>query len=159
MDIAIVIILCLIGLVLILLEIFLIPGITFVAIAGILFLVGGIYYAFSQIGTTAGVITSLVSALGTGFAIIYLIKSKVLDKTIALKTDINSTISSEIQLNISEGDIGMTVSRLNPVGKVKVNGVTMEAKTLGDFIDEDTEIIVLKATPTQLTVTTNINNS
>jgi membrane-bound ClpP family serine protease len=89
-----------------------------------------------------------------GFALVYLVKSKALDR-IALKTDIDSTVADKELSNISEGDKGITVSRLNPIGKVRVNNITMEAKTLGGFIDENTEITVLKVFPTQLIVITN----
>jgi membrane-bound ClpP family serine protease len=151
MDIAIVIILCLIGIILILLEIFLIPGITFAAIAGGLFYVGSIWYAYSQLGTMGGTITLISSILVFGIAFIWLIKSKALE-TIALKTDIQSTVASGDSLKIKEGDEGIALSRLNPMGKVRVNGITMEAKSLGEFIDEETAIVVVKVYATQLTV-------
>jgi len=151
MDIFVVIVLCLVGLVLILLEIFLIPGITIAAIVGALFSVGGIYYAFSSLGTMGGLITLIVNLVIFGFSFFFLIKSRALDN-IALKTDINSTVASKDSLNISEGDEGVCISRLNPIGKVKVNNITMEGKALSDFVDEDTEIVVVKVSPTQLIV-------
>jgi membrane-bound ClpP family serine protease len=153
MDIAIVIILCLLGIVLILLEIFLIPGITFAAIAGGLFYAGSIWYAYSHLGPFGGTITLILSILVFGIIFVWLIKSKALE-TIALKTDIQSTVATEDSLNIKEGDTGNTISRLNPIGKVRVNGITMEAKSLSEFIDEETEIIVTKVSPTQLIVKT-----
>ena len=152
MDILIVIILCLLGLILILIEIFLIPGITLMAIAGIVFVGGGIYYAFSQIGTGAGFLTLLISLLCVGAAFVYLVKSKALDKTIGLKTNIDSSVASNDYQHISAGDTGITISRLNPIGKVKVNGITIEAKSLDNFIDEEVEVEVLKVSPTQLIV-------
>jgi membrane-bound ClpP family serine protease len=152
MNILIVIILCLLGIILILIEIFLIPGITITAVAGGAFLVGGIYYAF-HLGTPVGVIALLSTAFVFGIAFVYLIKSKALE-TIALKTNIDSTVASNDSLKISEGDEGVAVSRLNPIGKVKVNDIIMEGKSLGDFIDEDAEIVVIKVTPTQLIVKT-----
>ena len=154
MDILIVIALCFIGIVLILVEIFLIPGLTLTAIAGAAFSIGGVYYAFKNIGTTAGVITLISVIAVIGFAFVYLIKSKALDK-IALKTDINSTVGSKELPDIAEGDTGITISRLNPIGKVRVNNITIEAKTLSDFIDENTEVKVIKVFSTQLIVTTN----
>jgi membrane-bound ClpP family serine protease len=153
MDIAIVIVLCLVGIVLILLEIFLIPGVTFAAIAGTIFYAGSIYYAYSHLGTLGGTITLISSILVFGIVFIWLVKSKALE-TIALKTNIQSTVATEDSLKIKAGDTGNTISRLNPIGKVQVNGVTMEAKSLGEFIDEETEIIVVKVSPTQLIVTT-----
>jgi len=153
MDILIVIVLCLIGIILILVEIFLIPGLTITAIGGAAFSIGGIYYAFRNLGTTAGIITLLLVIAIIGAAFVYLIKSKALDR-IALKTNIKSTVADKESLDISVGDTGVSVSRLNPMGKVRVNNITMEAKTLGGFIDENTAIKVVKVSPSQLIVTT-----
>jgi len=154
MDILIVIVLCLIGIILILVEIFLIPGLTITAIAGAAFSIGGIYYAFRNLGATAGIITLLLLITIIAIAFIYLIKSKALD-SIALKTNLKSTVADKELSGISEGDTGISVSRLNPMGKVRVNNITMEAKTLGGFIDENTAIKVIKVSPSQLIVTNN----
>jgi membrane-bound ClpP family serine protease len=152
MDILIVIILCVIGILLILIEIFLIPGLTFTAIAGAVFSLGGVYYAFRFLGTAAGIITLISVAVIIGIAFVYLVKSKALDR-IALQTDIDSTVASKELPDISAGDTGISISRLNPIGKVRVNNITMEAKTLSDFIDENTTVTVVKVSPTQLVVT------
>jgi membrane-bound ClpP family serine protease len=153
MDVIIITVLCLIGILLILVEIFLIPGLTITALTGAVFSIAGIYYAFRSYGVWGGSIT-LVSTLAIiGIAFICLVKSKALD-TISLKTDIGSTVASNDSVNIAVGDEGISISRLNPMGKVRVNSITMEAKTLGEFVDEHTEIVVLKVSPTQLTVKT-----
>jgi membrane-bound ClpP family serine protease len=156
MDILIVIVLCTIGIALILVEIFLIPGLSIPGIAGAAFSIWGIYYAFRHLGTTAGIITLLLVVVSICSAFIYLIKSKALD-SIALKTKINSTVAEKDLPHISEGDKGVSLSRLNPMGKVRINNITMEAKTLGEFIDENTSVIVIKVLPSQLIVTTDNN--
>jgi membrane-bound ClpP family serine protease len=153
MDIIIVIVLCLLGIVLILIEIFLIPGITIAGIAGGLFAVGAIYYAFSHLGVAGGTIALIFSLILFGIAFVYLVKSKALD-TIALKTNIQSTVASGDALKINEGDEGISISRLNPMGKVKINDIVIEAKSLGEFINEETAIVVVKVSPTQLIVKT-----
>ncbi len=152
MDIFIVIVLCFVGILLVLLEIFLIPGVTFALIAGLLFGAGGVFYAYSELGMIGGTVTLVSMLILFGAAFIWLIKSKALDKTIALNTDINSTVAGNDSLKIKEGDEGFCLSRLNPIGKVKVNGVTMEAKSFGDFIDEGTPVMVVKVNPMQLIV-------
>jgi len=152
MDILIVIVLCAIGIALILVEIFLIPGLTIAGIAGAAFSIGGVYYAFRHIGTEAGLIVLVMVVVSIGAAFIYLVKSKALDR-IALKTNIDSSVAAKELPDISAGDKGITVSRLNPIGKVRVNNITMEAKTLGEFLDENTDITVIKVSSTQLIVT------
>jgi len=142
-----------VGIILILLEIFLIPGITFAAVAGGLFSIGAIWYAYSSLGVSGGTITLISSILVFGIAFLWLIKSKALEN-IALKTNIQSTVASGEFSKIKEGDEGTSISRLNPMGKVRVNEVVMEAKSLGEFIDEETKIVVVKVSPTQLIVKT-----
>jgi membrane-bound ClpP family serine protease len=105
-------------------------------------------------GSTGGIITLLSVAAIIGIAFVYLIKSKALDR-IALKSNINSTVAAKELPEISAGDTGISISRLNPMGKVRINDITMEAKTLGEFIDENTQIKVIKVSPTQLIVTIN----
>ena len=150
-NVLIVVALCLVGVLLILAEIFLIPGITLAAIAGIAVSVGGIYYAFHNLGPAAGFITLFAVLLVIGIACIFLVKSKAVDR-IALKTDIDSTITTGEELNIAVGDEGIAFSRLNPIGKVQVKDTVMEGKSMGDFIDERTPIVVIQVSPNQLIV-------
>ncbi|MDR0542500.1 MAG: hypothetical protein LBH19_09875 [Dysgonamonadaceae bacterium] len=151
MDLLIVIVLCLIGVLLILAEIFLIPGLTITIVAGIAATIGGIYYAFSHLGATAGIIALFSVLLIIGIACIYLVKSKAMDN-IALKTDIDSTITTGETLDIVAGDEGIALSRMNPIGKVKVKDTIMEGKSIDDYIDERTPIVVTGVGPSQLIV-------
>ena len=152
MDIFITIVLCLVGILLVLIEIFLIPGVTFTLVAGLMFGAGGVFYAWSKLGTVEGAVTLVSMLVLFGIAFVCLLKSKTLDNTIALKTDIDSTIATDAACHIKEGDEGISLSRLNPIGKVRINDVVMEAKSLGDFIDENTAVVVVKVSPVQLLV-------
>jgi len=153
MHIIVIVVLCIIGILLILAEIFLIPGLTITALGGAAFSIAGIFYAFRSYGVWGGGIT-LVSVLAIiGAAFVYLVRSKALDR-ISLKTDVGSTVASGDSVHISVGDEGISISRLNPMGKVRVNNITMEAKTFGEFVDENTKIVVLKVSPNQLIVKT-----
>jgi membrane-bound ClpP family serine protease len=152
MDIFIVIVLCFVGVLLILLEIFLIPGVTFALVAGLLFGAGGVLYSYSKLGAIQGTVTLVLMLVLFGTTFIWLVKSKTLDSTIALKTDIDSTVATNDALHVKEGDEGISLSRLNPIGKVRVNGITMEAKSLGEFIDEKSPVVVVKVKPVQLIV-------
>ena len=152
MDIFITTVLLFLGIILILAEIFLLPGITIAMIGGALFVGGGLFYAYTHLGIEGGNIALAISILIFLFTFFWLIKSKTINK-IGLKTDINSTVADKkLMTEIKEGDEGITVSRLNPMGKVKVKHITVEAKTLGGFVDEDVEVVVLKVSPTQIVV-------
>ena len=158
MDIFITVILLALGIILVLAEIFLLPGITIAIIGGIIFIGGGLYYAYSHLGLVGGNIALIVSIIVFLITFVWLIKSKAIN-IIGLKTDIDSTVADEkLMVEIKEGDEGITVSRLNPVGKVKVNQMTVEAKTLDGFIDEDVKVVVLKVYPTQIVVKELVGN-
>jgi membrane-bound ClpP family serine protease len=134
----------LLGIIFLLVEIFLLPGITVSGIAGFIFLVGGIGYAYMYLGTVAGNISVLVTGLLLAGSFIYFIKSKSL-RRISLTTNIDSKVDTSDLAKINIGDEGITQSRLNPIGKVFINNVTVEAKSInGELIDEDTEVVVNK---------------
>lgn len=143
-DIIIVTLVILLGIIFLLAEIFLLPGITISGVAGLIFFVGGIVYAYMYMGSWAGNITMVISVFLLLGSFLYFIKSKSL-KRIALTTNIDATVDMSDLKKINVGDIGITQSRLNPMGKVTVNGITVEAKSMnGEMIDEDTEIEVIK---------------
>ncbi len=134
----------LLGIIFLLAEIFLLPGITISGIAGFIFLVGGIAYAYMYIGTMAGNLTLIISALLIMGSFIYFIKSKSL-RRISLNTKIDSKVDNSDLKKINIGDEGITQSRLNPIGKVFINDLTVEAKSIdGQMIDEDTVVVVNK---------------
>ncbi|HHW80237.1 MAG TPA: hypothetical protein GX746_00850 [Bacteroidales bacterium] len=134
----------LLGIIFLLAEIFLLPGITISGIAGFIFLVGGIAYAYMYIGTMAGNLTLIISALLIMGSFIYFIKSKSL-RRISLNTNIDSKVDNSDLKKINIGDEGITQSRLNPIGKVFINDLTVEAKSIdGQMIDEDTVVVVNK---------------
>ena len=143
-DLIIVSLVILLGIVFLLAEIFLLPGLTVSGIAGFIFLVGGIAYAYMYMGTRAGNFTLVISTFLLMGSFLYFIKSKSL-RRIALTTNIDAKVDTSDLLKIKKGDIGITQSRLNPIGKVFINDLTVEAKSIdGEMIDEDTEVEVIK---------------
>ena len=143
-DLIIVSLVILLGIIFLLAEIFLLPGLTVSGIAGFIFLVGGIAYAYMYMGTRAGNFTLVISTFLLLGSFLYFIKSKSL-RRIALTTNIDAKVDTSDLLKIKKGDIGITQSRLNPIGKVFINGLTVEAKSIdGEMIDEDTEVEVIK---------------
>jgi len=75
--------------------------------------------------------------------IYYFFKSRA-GKKMLLETKIDGKVESFVDNSINIGDTGKTLGRMNPMGKVKVNGITLEAKSNGEFIDPGTEITVTK---------------
>ena len=132
------------GILFLLIEIFLLPGISIAGIAGATFLVGGIIYSYMFLGSTAGNISLAASAVALGLTFFGLLKSKSLDR-ISLNTNIDDKVDNSYLLKIAAGDTGVAISRLNPIGKILVNDIIAEGKSFdGEFIEENTEIVVTK---------------
>jgi membrane-bound ClpP family serine protease len=158
-NIIIVTLVILLGIIFLLAEIFLLPGITISGIAGFIFLIGGIAYAYMYMGTMAGNMTLIISAFLIMGSFLYFIKSKSL-RRISLTTNIDSKVDMSDLQKIKVGDVGITQSRLNPMGKVFINDLTVEAKSIdGQMIDEDTEVIVNKIDWANIIVSINTNET
>lgn len=140
----ILIIVMLVAILLGLAELFLFPGITIAGLGGLLFAGGGLYYAYS-LGGTVGNVTLVCSIVLFVAGIIWFMRSRSLNK-IALNTDVDSRLESSHDLGIREGDEGMSVSRLAPIGRAKFGSQSVEARSENGFIDENTSVIVTKVT-------------
>jgi membrane-bound ClpP family serine protease len=151
MDFAIVAILLIFGVALMLVEIFLLPGLSIAGIGGVLFLFGGIYYAYAFISPEAGHFTLVASLVLMAVAVWIFLRSRALEK-MSLKTNIEGKNDPMQGMSINEGDQGHTVSRLAPMGKVRINGQVVEAKAIDDFIDQDTMVKVIKVQSTNILV-------
>lgn len=131
-----------VAIVLILLEIFMLPGITVAGVGGFLFAAGGLIYAYS-VGTPVGNVTLAVSLLVFVASFVWLLRSKSFNR-VALKTDIDSKLVSSRDLGIVPGDEGLALSRLAPIGKARINGIMVEAKSVDELIDENTPVEVIR---------------
>ena len=140
MDIIIIVFLMIAAIGLIIAEIFLLPGITISGIAGALFAIGGVAYAYS-ISVTAGNITLGSSIVVFSGIFLWLLRSNSFSR-VSLKTDIESTVESPRDMELNIGDEGVSLSRLAPIGKARFKNITVEAKSTGEFIDENTPVVI-----------------
>lgn len=143
MDILIIALLIIAAVTLFLVELFLIPGISLAAFAAITSLIYAIYYAFTHLGTVAGVITIAISAIACIGSLIFFMRSKTLDK-IALHKNIDSKVDRQAEESINVGDKGESTTRLALMGHAEINGKDVEVKSIDGFLDEKTPIIVAK---------------
>ncbi len=150
LDTVIIIALLSVAILLVILELFFLPGISVAGFLSVVFYGVAIYYSFSHLGSVAGVITLVVAVLFTLFFIWYFMRSRTLDK-MSLHTNIENTAPTRISQSISVGDCGVTLSRLNPMGKVLIGDITVEARAI-EFIDESTHIRVVKVDATNVLV-------
>lgn len=140
-DIIIIAFLMLVAIVLVLAEIFLFPGITLAGVGGLLFAVGGLYFAYAS-SVMVGNITLGISLSLFVVIFLWMLRSRSFSR-VALRTDVDSRLTSSLELGLKPGDKGITVSRLAPMGKIRVGNVVTEAKSRDGFVDENTPIVIV----------------
>ncbi len=142
MNLLLVILLVVVGIGLLLAELFLLPGVSVAGVAAVLCLAGSVVAAYVYLGAMAGHITLGVAIVACALAVWIFLRNRTLEK-MALKADITSKVDLMADNNIAVGDAGVCVSRLAPMGKVRIHDVEVEAKSQDVFLDAGTPITVL----------------
>ncbi|MFI5219064.1 MAG: NfeD family protein [Bacteroidia bacterium] len=145
-----IILLILFGILLLVLEILILPGLIAGIIGGILVL-AGISWMYKEFGNTYGNYTAVTTALATFGAIYYSLKSKAWTR-FGLKDSLEGKTNQVDKLELKEGDEGTTVSDLRPMGSVMINNIRVEAQSHGEHIPANSKITVLKILPNKLIV-------
>ncbi len=151
MTIFAIILLILLGLLLLLLEFTVIPGVTVAGIGGLALLGGAVYMSFVHYGTLPGFITLAFVLIAAPLLIFRFFRSKT-GKVMVLDTLVDGKIENINSEKITPGDTGITLGRLAPSGKVKVNGEVVEAQSTGSYINHNTEIRVIKVLSNKIIV-------
>ncbi len=139
-----IIILIILGLFLFVVEFLLVPGVTVAGIGGLACLVGGVFWAYSSHGNMVGHITLITTVGVTLLTVVLALRSRTW-KNFMLNTNIAGSIASEENTtNIKPGDEGVSISRLAPMGKARINGLVLEAQSTGEYIDPRTKVIVIR---------------
>lgn len=156
MSIGLIIILILLGIVLFLIEFLLVPGITVAGIGGAILMIGGVIMGYHYHDTQTGNLILLGTFIFSVLTLYFVLKSRTW-KNIALNAKIDSKVNKleRKEKMIKEGDKGVCVTRLNPMGKIEVNGEYYEAKALNTFLDENTPVVVIKIIGNQIIVEPN----
>ncbi|NCB08795.1 MAG: hypothetical protein EOM73_11585, partial [Bacteroidia bacterium] len=105
MTILAIILFIILGLLLLLIEFAVIPGVTIAGIGGILLLIASIYIAFTSYGTGAGIVTLIFVMLAAPALVYYLFKSRA-GKKMILESQIDSKVETFDNLKIAVGDTG-----------------------------------------------------
>ena len=138
----IIISLVLVGILMMLIEFLLTPGMGFAGIVGLASFVGACVYAFIKAGTQTGTIVTAVVAVIVVILFVWMLRSKSWKK-LEQQEQIDVKTNTEVE-RVSVGDKGVTLSRLVPIGKVKFEKVTCEAHNAdGTFVDPGVEVEVI----------------
>lgn len=144
MSIFAIILLVLLGIVLLLLEFLVVPGVTVAGIGGMVALIVAVVLSYSTHGVSVGNYVVL-GTLFTMMLVLYIAFKTGTWKKVML----NNSVISRVEYGLSEdivkvGDTGETITRLNPIGKVMINEQVYEGKSVGGFINEHTKVEVIK---------------
>ncbi len=153
MTLTVVLAIILLGILLILLEVILIPGISVAGIVGSILTFGGIIAAFYYHGMTVGLLSLAVSAIAIGLAWFILLKTGASNWMANHEIVEGKGIESKEE-QVKVGDAGITISRLNPIGKAEINGKLVEVTCRSGFVEQDTQISVLETSPNSILVKT-----
>ncbi|MBU2440281.1 ATP-dependent Clp protease proteolytic subunit [bacterium] len=141
------IILFVIGLLLLLAEIFFIPGFGLAGISGIAAILASIFLTFGNIiQATYSILIALgISVIGFFLLIKYIPSTRTWRKFVLSteqKKELGYTVGTK-DLKRLIGGKGISITPLRPSGIVEVNGKKLDALTRGEYVDSNTKIKVI----------------
>lgn len=151
MDILIILFLIFLGILLLLIEFTILPGITIAGIGGFLLFAYSIYLAFTSYGNLAGFITLAFILFVSPILIFIVFKGKG-GKIMTLQAKVTGVANEINENNIHVGDTGVTIGRLAPMGKIRVNGEIVEVKSTGAFINPGEQVRIIEIEKSLITV-------
>ncbi len=139
MSIGLVLAVIIVGLILILLEVLVIPGVGVAGILGGMLVIGGVALAYT-ISMAFGHAMLAFSALLSGLSFYFSLKAKTWNK-VSLKESIDARVN-ELS-GVEAGCKGVAISRLAPIGKAEINGNEYEVESTEGYIEEQAAIEVV----------------
>ena len=155
MSLTVIAALIIVGLVFLILEVLVVPGTTVVGVVGFILMAIGIWQTYVAYGSLIGhsvLAGTLVLSLG---ALGLSLRSKTWKRAM-LSAEIDSKVNTYDESAIKVGDEGVTVGRLVPMGKALINDQYFEVRSMGDYIDEQTKVVVIKIEFNKIYVKSNI---
>ncbi len=154
MSLGLIIFFIVLGIVLLVIEFMLMPGVVIAGVGGAIFVIGGVIMAFVEHGPADGLIV-LASTVAAMIVVVIMVLRAGTWKSLMLTTAIDSKVDlmqKDERPAVSPGDRGESITRLNPIGRVVVNGDYYEAKALDILIDPKTEVEVISVEGNKLIV-------
>ena len=141
MSLAVIIGIIILGILLVIVEVFLIPGSTVVGILGALIVAVGVYFTFKYLGTQAGWISMIASSivlLGLFYIGLRNIEKVAIAETIDGKVNLLEDETLEI------GAVGKAYTDCRPAGKAVFDGKKLNVISVGDYIMKGRQVKVVK---------------
>ncbi|MFN8341764.1 MAG: NfeD family protein [Cyclobacteriaceae bacterium] len=147
----IVISLIMLGMVLLVVEIFFVPGTTLIGILGFLMEAAGVGLSFSYFGSDTGWITLIATGVVSTVTLYFSFRTNFWTR-FALKSASDSKVNEGELTSLAPGMEGITLSNLRPVGKAEITGKIVEVRTLGQFLPSGTRIRIIQILSNQIIV-------
>lgn len=155
------ILLFIIGLLLVAVEIFVIPGFGIAGVSGIIMIVVGltlslldnVIFNFENVKEEAvgGALLTVIAGMGLAIGLIVYLSSKIGSNGIFRKMALETTLSNQsgyVSVSMTElklvGKSGITSTILRPSGKVSIEGVVYDAISVEGFIEKGTQVTVIR---------------
>ncbi len=139
------IILALAGIVLIILEIVFIPGTTVVGFMGGAMTIVATVKAYLQYEAYIGHIFFVSTVASLGLILFLCLHFQVWQK-FAITSSSEGKAIEDLDLEVSIGDKGISLSDLRPMGKAELNNKNYEVQTRGEYCPHSTAIVVVEVT-------------
>lgn len=149
------------GLALIVIEVFVIPGFGIAGILGLFLMFGSVFFVFFQSTDNLGIallwlsisiiLTSVLAIVST----IYLPQSSPFQKialSTVMSTDEGYHSAGTLDFNSFLGKTGVALTPLRPAGTVRIENKRLDVVTVGDFIPQNTPIKVSEVEGSKIAV-------
>ena len=131
------------GLLFLVAELVLLPGVSIGAVLALVCYGSSVYLAFRDFGPVTGTVVILVILVLSVIATVVSLRAKTWQR-FSLKQEIRSSSMPVIPAEeLQVGDRGVTLSRLSPMGKVEIGGRTYEAKSQRAYVDQQPDVEVV----------------
>ena len=147
-----------VGVGLLLLELFVIPGFGIAGVAGIGVMLGSLFFVFRNAYELQTALMSLgvsvITIFAGGIALAYLLPKTRTMQRFVLQTALDSNMVTEAQENPRDylGKKGVALTPLRPSGTVRVGDRRLDVVTSGDFIPADTAVKITHVEGTKIFV-------
>lgn len=145
----------LLGLALLFAELFIVPGVTVVGVAGLLFLGVGVWQIYEQYGNTAGHLSLVVLSLVSAWVVWKALRTKFW-KNFELNQQIDSKTTADAEaLGLVSGQEGKAMSALRPMGKARFGTTEVEVESVDGWIDQGLNVKIVALEGQKVFVKTN----
>lgn len=145
-----------VGLLLIVLDVFVTPGVDVVGFLGLVSICAGIAYAYMELGPGSALLAAVLS-LASLSAMAWLAYRHSPWKRLVLRSTMEQDRSPDVVARgpaLVAGQAGQAMSALRPGGRARFGDRTVDVVTEGGFVDRGAEITVLRVTGHRVVVET-----